>query len=232
MIDSSKVKRFWEARGRKYGEVAYESIANLEEDQDLLDLKIRLEKECVIPRIPTGPDVEILDLGAGVGQWAFRFAGKVKRVLAVEYSEPLVKIARREAASRGFNNVQFVLSAAEEFDTHDQFDVIMINGLFVYLIDAQADQLVGKLPRLLKPTGTLLLRDGTSILDDQYELVDKYSEILNECYSATYRTRSQYVQLFTEAGFHLVEDGQVFEEGCPLNKFPETRLRFYVFRLA
>jgi SAM-dependent methyltransferase len=231
MIDAGNVKRFWEARGKKLGEVPFESIANLEEDPELLELKIRTEQERVLPLLPLGPDTSLLDLGAGVGQWTFRFAPLVRRVVAIEYSAPLAEIGRKEAVRRQANNVEFVISAAEAFETSERFDVVFVSGLFVYLTDAQCARLMSSLPRLLKPTGTLLLRDGTSILPGRrHEIDHRFSQHLKQHYSAIYRTRDEYVALFAHAGLGLAQDGQMFEESSPLNKYPETRLRYYVFR--
>lgn len=231
MIDASNVKRFWEARGNKLGEVPFESIANLEEDPELLELKVKLEQERVLPLLPLGPAVSLLDLGAGVGQWTFRFAPLVRRVLAVEYSAPLAEIGSKEAARRGAHNVEFVVSPAEAFETDERFDIVFVSGLFVYLTDTQCERLMKALPRLLAPSGTLLLRDGTSILPGRrHEIDNRFSRALSEYYSAIYRTRDEYVALFAREGIELVGDGQMFEESSPLNKYPETRLRYYVFR--
>jgi hypothetical protein len=87
------------------------------------------------------------------------------------------------------------------------------------------------LPNLLAPGGTLLLRDGTSILPGRrHEIDNRFSQHLQEYYSAIYRTREEYVALFAREGLELVLDGQMFKEPSPLNKYPETRLRYYVFR--
>ena len=231
MIDAGNVKRFWEARGNKLGEVPFESIANLEEDPTLLQLKLKLEQERVLPLLPLGPEASLLDLGAGVGQWTFRFAPLVSRVVAVEYSAPLAEIGRKEAARRGADNVEFVVSPAEAFEADERFDIVFVSGLFVYLTDPQCQRLMSNLPRLLAPGGTLLLRDGTSILPGRrHEIDNRFSQHLKEYYSAIYRTRDEYVTLFARAGLELVQDGQMFEESNPLNKYPETRLRYYVFR--
>ncbi len=111
-------------------------------------------------------------------------------------------------------------------------DCVFISGLFVYLTDEQAARLMANVRRLVKPGGTLVLRDGTSILPVRHQIVDRFSEILKAYYSAVYRTAPEYHALFADAGFTLVRDGQVFPEGCPLNKFAETRLRYYLFRPA
>jgi ubiquinone/menaquinone biosynthesis C-methylase UbiE len=151
MIDAGNVKRFWEARGNKLGEVPFESIANLEEDPKLLELKMKLEQERVLPLLPLRPEATLLDLGAGVGQWTFRFAPLVRRVVAVEYSASLAEIGRKEAARRGTHNVDFVVSPAEAFETEERFDIVFVSGLFVYLTDPQCERLMKALPQSIGP---------------------------------------------------------------------------------
>jgi len=48
-------------------------------------------------------------------------------------------------------------------------------------------------------------------------------------YSAIYRTKEEYAEIFEGIGFRLLKDSNMFEEGCCLNKFPETRLRIFKF---
>lgn len=232
MIDEVKVKRFWDSRASTYKSLPFESIANLEQDPANLDLKIRLETEKVFRWLGDIEGRSVLDLGAGVGQWAFRFAERgARHVTAVEYSEPLVDIGRAEASERGLTNLEFVASPAETFVPRRTYDVVFISGLFVYMTDGQADALLGNLPRACGPDSIVLLRDGTGI-EKRHEIDDRPSDHLKTMYSATYRTRNEYAGLFETAGFHLVEDENMFDEGCPLNKYPETRLRIYRFRPA
>jgi SAM-dependent methyltransferase len=232
MIDPAKVKDFWDRRGEKLGEVPFESIANLEENPELLALKTELEQACIMPLLPLCGGSTILDLGAGVGQWSFRFAPKASKVTAVEYSPALAKIGRAEAARRGLVNLEFIVAPAEEFTHPEPFDFVFISGLFVYLTDAQASRLIGNLPQLVKPGGRVVLRDGTSILGSRHQIIDRHSSILNAKYSAIYRTAAEYAAMFSGVGLRLLSEGQVFPEASPLNKFPETRLRFYVFQHA
>ena len=74
MINQDKVKSFWDARAKTYENLAFESIANLEQDADSLQLKIQLETQKVGEFLGNVSGMHVLDLGAGVGQWAFRFA--------------------------------------------------------------------------------------------------------------------------------------------------------------
>ncbi|MEO7412797.1 MAG: class I SAM-dependent methyltransferase [Opitutaceae bacterium] len=229
-IDPSKVKQFWERRGEKLGSVPFESIANLEEKPALLALKTKLEQECILPLLPLDRDATVLDLGAGVGQWTFRIAPRVRRIVAVEYAESLAAIGRAEAEKREARNVEFVVSPAESFRADQPFDAVLISGLFVYLTDEQAARLMANLRGLVRPAGRLILRDGTSIQPQRHQIADRFSDILKAHYSAIYRTAGEYHALFAGAGFALAREGQVFPEGCELNKFRETRLRYYDFR--
>ena len=131
MLDKNKVKAFWDDRARTYQNIAFESIANLEQDPENLKIKIKLETEKVGLYLGSVKDKKILDLGAGVGQWSFRFIeGGAKSVTAVEYSEPLANIGNAEATRRGVSNLKFVVSEAEKFSSEEAYDIIFISGLF------------------------------------------------------------------------------------------------------
>jgi len=229
-IDSGTILAFWENQGRKLGSVPLEGIANLEERPELLEQKIRLEQECLLPLLPLGPETALLDLGAGVGQWTARFAPRVRRVVAVEYAEAMAAIGRAEMARRGLANVEFVTAPAQDFATAERFDIIFISGLLLYLNDAEARQLTGRLAQWLRPDGRVLVRDAASVLPARHVIVDRYSERLRCNYSALYRTTAEIGALFAAAGFACERQGQVFPEGHPLNKFPETRLKYFLFR--
>lgn len=230
MIDQDKVKSFWDARAKTYENLAFESIANLEQDADNLQLKIQLETKKVGDFLGSVSGMSVLDLGAGVGQWAFRFAEAGARlVTAVEYSAPLAEIGQAEANRRNLGNVRFVVSSAENYSSPQTHDLIYISGLFVYMNDDQAERLVHNLSSFCHDQTLVLLRDGTA-LNARHEINDRMSDHLQSRYSATYRTRQEYIDLFNQHGFVLQRDENMFDEGCRLNKYPETRLR--VFRFA
>lgn len=231
IMDKEKIKKFWDERASTYNSVSFESIANLEEDPENLQLKIELETTKVFDFLGDIKGYRFLDLGAGVGQWAFRFVEHgAKLVKAVEYSADLASIGAVEAANRGVDNLEFLVSPAEEFIAADTYDIVFISGLFVYLNDEQSDRLMKNIKHALGPDTIICLRDGTGLVK-RHEIDDKPSAHLKANYSATYRTRSQYINLFKESGFSLIKDDDMFDDDCPLNKYPETRLRIYLFKL-
>lgn len=230
MINPEKVKQFWDSRAKVYTKVALESVANLEQDPANLQRKIDDETTKVFSWLADISGRSVLDLGAGVGQWSFRFAERgANKVLAVEYAAGLAEIGRSEAVQRNMPQVEFVVSAAEKFNSQQPFDLVFISGLFVYLNDDQASELLAKLQSFVSDGGLLLLRDGTSI-HGRHEIDDRFSEHLGQNYSATYRSAAEYINAFSDAGFDCIKDENMFAEGHPLNKYPETRLRLFLFR--
>lgn len=231
MIDKDKVKAFWDARAKTWGAVAFDSIANLEQDPEDLAVKVRLESEKVFGYLPPVAGKTVLDLGAGVGQWAFRFLDRgAAQVTAVEYSANLAEIGRREAERRGASALEFVVSPAESFEVARTFDIVFISGLFVYMNDDQAARLMQNLPSFCRPDTIVLLRDGTA-LAERFEIDNRMSDHLQTHYSATYRTADEYREMFRQRGLNLLRHENMFGEDCSLNKYPETRLRIYEFRV-
>lgn len=230
MIDPDKVRLFWDRRAGDFGRLQWESIANLEQDEEKLKLKIREETAKVTAWLPPLKGLSVLDLGAGVGQWSLRFCQwGAERVVAVEYVEELGRIARDEARRLGVENIEFVTASVEEFRTDEQFDLLFISGLFLYLNDRQLDQVISGLSAMLRPGGLVMLRDSVGTAG-RYEIHDRYSEHLDCNYSAIYRTAHFFVDAFAEQGLMLERGEQVFPEGHPLNKYSETRLHLFLFR--
>jgi SAM-dependent methyltransferase len=231
-MDQRKIKKFWDDRAKTYNSVSFESIANLEEDPENLQLKIDLETEKVFRWLEGFKGHKILDLGAGVGQWAFRFIdGGAKSVTAVEYSAQLADIGTAEAEKRGVKNLDFLVSPAEDFIAVEKFDIVFISGLFLYLNDEQSEELMVNIQHALGPDTIICLRDGTG-REQRHEIDDKKSAHLKSNYSATYRTRYQYIDLFQKNGLTLIKDEDMFDADCLLNKYPETRLRIYLFKVG
>lgn len=229
MINAEKIKNFWDNRGKKFASRPSENMANLEEDPTLLALKIRLEQEVVMPRIKLHDDMNVLDLGAGYGQWAFRFAPFVRTVTAVEFSQPMLEAGVAEARRRGITNINFIHSAVEKFTTTNTYSLVFISGLFMYLNDFQASLAVKTASAAVEAGGSLFLRESISLLGHRYIIDDRYSAAANDNYSALYRMPEEFITMFTNQGLNLIEHANMFSDGCPLNKWNETRLHFFLF---
>jgi cyclopropane fatty-acyl-phospholipid synthase-like methyltransferase len=223
VIDLNGIKNFWENRAKK--DSSNSGVTNLEPDKEKRDLKIKLEEAKVFKYIDLSKDKSILDLGGGYGAWALKFAPNSKQVTVVEYCDILIKTGEDKKVA----NIDFILSAAQDFKSEKKFDTIFISGLFIYLNDNDVHTLLSHIKEYTKDDSIIILRDGTGI-QGQYEINNRYSEALKANYSALYRTPEKYIELFKEYGFDIEKHEDVFDEGCELNKFPETRLRIYKFK--
>jgi cyclopropane fatty-acyl-phospholipid synthase-like methyltransferase len=228
-IDSAKVKDFWDAQGRKVKYLSTDGIANLEEDPELLKLKVKKETEKIFSRIRLRKEMNLLDLGAGGCQWSLRFAPYVAKVWAVEYSAEMLAIARAQIREKEISNIVLIHQNAQGFTADIKFDIVFISGLLIYLNDNDLQELLTNLEDHTHPGTLIVLRDGTGLLG-RYEINNRFSENLHAYYSAIYRTRETYIEHFLNHGFALISDEDMFEEGSPLNKWNETRLRLYLFR--
>ena len=230
-IDSLKIKEFWDIQANKANELRLEGVANLEENSKLLNQKVQAEYKKIMGWVDLTPNIsKVLDLGSGAGQWSFHFAKIANKVIAVEYSRGMLNLAIQKGKIKQVSNIDFVHKSAQDYTSLDKYDLIWISGLLIYLNDDECETLIANCENMLAYNGMLLLRDGTGI-QSRYEIDNNYSKDLKSFYSACYRTSKEYIDLFAKYGFKLVRDEKMFQEGSYLNKWKETRLRVYEFRL-
>ncbi len=225
-LDYSKIKHFWDERAKRDNSV--ENPGNLEDDPELNEIKVALEKAKILEYITLHPDMYLLDLGSGSCFWSIFLAKKVKRVVAVDFSKNMLDLGVFEAAGKGTTNIDFVQSSCQEFVSKRTFDIVFISGLFLYLNDPELETAMSRISGYAREGTRVLFRDGTGVRE-RYEFRNRYSPGLKAYYSATYRTREDFIKLFRSKGFDLIKDDDMFPEGSPLNKYPETRLRIYLF---
>lgn len=68
----------------------------------------------------------ILDIGAGMGDYALEFAPRCAEAIALEISEPCIQVLRRRAEEKNIQNIRTILESWEEFGRNSQkkFDVV------------------------------------------------------------------------------------------------------------
>lgn len=229
-IDYSSIKAFWQNRAQMRPDAGIEAVVNFEENEKKLREKIKLEQSAILPAMELERRPEVLDLGAGYGQWAMRFAPHVKRVTAVDYQEEMLSIGREISSKKGMKNIDFVCSPVEDFHKQQYFDRFFLSGILHYLDDALAEKLASNIASMSYHGSILVLREPTSILADRYVLDNVYSDSLKAKYSSLYRTAAEIQELFESRGFSMVKIGLVFPPGSGMDKFAETRLFLYQFK--
>jgi len=135
-------------------------------DEELERLRFQQEiwgevSERFLDRIGAGAGMRVLDAGCGPGLMSLALrdrVGAAGSVLAVDVSARWEETFNLELSERGFDNVEFRRSRLEELELEEKsFDLVFSRWVLSFLPDAE--DVVARLARLLKPGGVLAIQD-------------------------------------------------------------------------
>lgn len=99
------------------------------------------------------PGMTVVDLGCGAGLdslMAVEQVGPRGRVIGVDVSSEMAALARRNAATAGFANVEIIESPVERLPLADaSVDAVIANG--IVNLSPEKERLVAEVARILKP---------------------------------------------------------------------------------
>jgi ubiquinone/menaquinone biosynthesis C-methylase UbiE len=93
-------------------------------------------------------DAKILDVGCGPGIYAQYFAQKKARVTAIDMSQNMIELARRNLSKTGVRDVKLIRGDFLQYDFADTFDYSLAVGLFDYVGAFKRDAYFDKLKRI------------------------------------------------------------------------------------
>lgn len=103
-------------------------------------------------------DARVLDIATGGGHTALRFAPHVRRVLATDFTAPMLDKARSFITAQGVTNVDFLPADAENLPfSADSFDLVTCRIAPHHFPDVY--RFVCEAARVLQPGGLLVLQD-------------------------------------------------------------------------
>ena len=109
------------------------------------------------------PTSRVLEVGCGTGTTAIHHAPVVAEVVATDFSEAMLEIAREKAGAAGVTNISFQATSVEDLTVPDEsFDMVMAHSLLHLVNDRH--EVLRKLHRALKPDGILVT--STACLGD------------------------------------------------------------------
>ncbi len=112
-----------------------------------------------VERLALPPGATVLDVGCGTGASAIPAAEQVRpmgKVIAVDLAGRLLEIARRKAASRGVENIEFRLGDMESLGYPDQHFDAVICVFAIFFVSNVAKQ-IRELWRMVRPSGRLAI---------------------------------------------------------------------------
>lgn len=194
VIDSVAVRRYFEGVGASASaasSMAHERTlppaANLyRKEQELMTLGDWLDS------VPS--TARVLDVGCGAGNWTTIFAARYGEVVAIDQSVAMIESAKQQLA--GVENVRLIIGDVRTNLPAEQFNLIFVGGVCMYLNDDEVEALLSELCRRLSPRGFIILREST---------VRRGRRVRRGEYQAIYRTVERYRELCERAGARVLK---------------------------
>jgi len=148
------------------------------------------------PYVPTDPNALVLDAGGGTGRWSVQMARKGCRVVLMDISQEMLKIANRKVQMKALQN-RITIERGDITKTgyaDETFDMILCeHTLFLF---KEPDILIKELKRVLKKKARLIISAQNRYVQSIVSLSEKQSssntnDALNILLRKKYRTMTQ-----------------------------------------
>lgn len=119
------------------------------------DKRLERRADYIISQFRSTQDIDVLELGCGMGIMANMIAGKIKtKFLGVDLCEPFIAAARKNFSTPNLSFEVMDFNKAEDF-LHRKFDYIIGNGILHHLYH-NLDSALVNIRKLLKPGGKMI----------------------------------------------------------------------------
>ena len=141
---------------RWYARAIEQRFFDREGFRQLIAWNLRALREAV----PMRPDMRVLSLGCGLGDYERALAGSVNRLVAVDLSSTAVAEAQRRAAADGVHNLEFRCAPIETLEfSPGSFDLVYAFGVLHHLSHDSRHELFHLAHAWLDVGGWLYCRD-------------------------------------------------------------------------
>ena len=239
-IDNEETKKFFDARSKKKFPYLYNYTNYQDKSPELVLQRDLHEKRKILPILGIEAGMRVLDIGCGVGRWAKSVLSHGGIYIGVDYSESLLALARDAcgAITDGGSRYKFIYSSFQNLSknlsdecTAQSFDIIIVNGVMMYINDKELDECLENVDALLSPNGLFYVKESVSY-GERLTLNGVYSDEMECEYSAIYRSVEEYEKLWKAFGerYACIQKGSMYESA--LNNRKETGAYYWVMRKA
>ena len=193
MNKMSKSEKFWDksAKEYEYKEIKWEEIYN----KAVENTKKHLNKDDVV-----------LDFACGAGVITVQLAEQVKEVHAIDISSRMLEAAKRIAAEREVDNIDFAKTTIyDDRYKMELFDVITAFNIIHLLEDLE--EILQRIYRLLRPGGLFI--SETPCLAEKKSFLNGLIKLMSKLRIAPYLNSLKFSDLekfLIENGFQIIEN--------------------------
>jgi ubiquinone/menaquinone biosynthesis C-methylase UbiE len=224
VINYERTLAFFEARAKTA--VTNPLTATMYQSPALADRRNQAEKQIAIPLMDLRFNDRVLDLGCGSGRWALDITPSVSAYLGLDFSEGLLKIARAQIPAATFQCMPVNAIDIDALIVAPPFKLVICSGILAYLNDRDVTSVFASVSQIAAPESRFYIREPIA-KSERLTLDDYWSEELGASYSAVYRTRFEYLDLFSSLrGFQVREEGEPFPP--ELQNRAETEQHFFL----
>lgn len=193
-----------------------------------------MEKKKIGPLLSAKKGQRVLDIGCGIGRWGEYLLEQELYYVGIDGSAYMIGQAQEnlkqyESKKLLVGVFQEFLDILEKSGEQERFDLIFVNGVFMYLNEEDYSRALEDIKKVAGETCKIYIKESMA-REERLTLDEIYSESLTQEYSAIYRSISEYEETLLGAWgkeFALVQRGELFEE--ELNNRKETLDYFFFF---
>lgn len=138
----------------------------------------------------------VLEVGCGGGRWCFYLSDKVSgSITGIDISGEMIKLANSLLEREKLKNIEFYQKDFLSLDDIKKYDLIYFSGVLQYIEDDKIMEMLKKIKNEASSKCIILCRDTIQLK----ERITKTGD-----YPVIYRTKQEYIDLFSKSGFDLI----------------------------
>lgn len=234
-INYEQTLQFFNKRVNMYKKENPYSVTMYQDDNPaLVEKRNKAEVSKLLPFLKISPKSKILDLACGIGRWSDAIHTNVEEYCGIDFSEELIKIARKRQSDRKRNfyvgAVNNLLSVLIE-NQKGKYNTILLIGILMYINDKDFISTLNQVLEVSDDHCIICIREPVGI-KERLTLKNFFSNELKDNYNAIYRTKDELMTVFEKTllinKFQITHEGFMFSENT-LNNRKETAQYFYIF---
>ncbi|MDR2794117.1 MAG: class I SAM-dependent methyltransferase [Treponema sp.] len=232
VIDDANVKDFWNNNAKKDSTLK-SVLLGYDFCENSAELHNQKEANIVLDFIGRGRRKTILDIGCGIGRWAYNLKSILERYDGIDFSWEFIKAANNNF--KDVDEISWYCMPATDIDKEkllEKYDVVIATEVSMYINDEDLHKLYNNINDFTQKNSLLYIQDTTSLLETRLTLKDFDSKELKTKYNAIYRTRKEYETLFEKylPEFKITGNGTELLLDKNSGARDETNARYWCFK--